>query len=273
MSDQYRFDVDGDARLVVALQSGDVEVYPSQDGGIEVALSGRTTGVNVDQAGNTVSITSEKKASFFTAQSVRVSVGVPLGCDLELSGASLEFVSRQQLGAVKARTASGDIRLTDVRDLIVKTASGDVRFERVDGSCEVTAASGDLIGDIVVGDLRASLASGDARIGRVGGDVSIKSASGDAQIDRAEGDDVSIRTMSGDITIGLPTGIRLDFDLDALSGEVHLPPPAPPPQPAPPDPGSEERDRETEVASEGRRRLVRVYAKTVSGDIHIERAV
>lgn len=273
MSDRYQFDVDGPARLVISLQSGDIEVYPSPDGGIEASLTGKTAGVTVEQAGNTVSITSEKKTSFFTASSVRVTVGVPAGCDLEVSGASLDLVARQRLGAVKARTASGDIRLADIDELVVKTASGDVRFDTVHGHCEVTAASGDLIGDAVTGDLKASLASGDVRIGRVDGDISVKSASGDAQIDRAQGDDIAIRSMSGDITIGLPSGIRLDFDLDALSGDINLPPPAPPAPPRPPGPGSEFEDGPAEPTSERHRRLVRVYAKTVSGDINIERAV
>ena len=58
---------------------------------------------------------------------------------------------RQHLGAVKARTASGDIRLADTDELIVKTASGEVRFDSVHGHCEVSAASGDLIGDAVDG--------------------------------------------------------------------------------------------------------------------------
>jgi hypothetical protein len=268
VTDRYEFDIDGHARLVISLQSGDIEVYPSPNGGIEVSLSGKTAGVMVDQAGNTVSITSEKKSTFFTTPSVRVMVGVPPRCDLEVSGASLDLVSRQKLGAVKARTASGDIRLADTDELIVKTASGEIRFDTVHGHCEVTAASGDLIGDAVDGDLKASLASGDVRVRRVRGDVSIKSASGDAEIDRAEGHDIAVRSMSGDITIGLPPGIRLDFDLDALSGDVNLPPPT-----SPQPPGSEFTDQSVEAVPEVRKRLVRVYAKTVSGDINIERAV
>ena len=173
-------------------------------------------------------------------------------------------MSRQRLGVVKVRTASGDIRLADTDELVVKTASGEVRFDTVHGHCEVAAASGDLIGDAVTGDLKASLASGDVRIGRVDGDVSVKSASGDAQIDRVEGDDISVKSMSGDITIGLPTGIKLDFDLDALSGDINLPPPA--------EQSSDSGHQDHETHGH-RRRLVRVYAKTVSGDINIERAV
>lgn len=266
MSDRYQFDISGDARLAIALQSGDVEIYGTETG-IEVSLNGKTGGVTVEQSGNTVSITSERKSSFFSAPSIRAAVGVPVGCDLDFSGASLDVVSRQRLGVVKARTASGDIRFAQVSELDVKTASGEIRFEVVEGLCEVTAASGDLVGDVVKGDLRANLASGDTRIGRVEGDVTVKSASGDAHFDRVDGDEIAVRSMSGDIVIGLPSGIRLDFDLDALSGDVHLPSPTATP---PPTSGSDQEDPDV---SDAHKRMVRVYARTVSGDIKIERAV
>ena len=51
MTDRYEFDIDGHARLVISLQSGDIEVYPSPNDGIEVSLSGKTAGVTVEQAG------------------------------------------------------------------------------------------------------------------------------------------------------------------------------------------------------------------------------
>jgi DUF4097 and DUF4098 domain-containing protein YvlB len=196
---------------------------------------------------------------------------------LELAGASLDLIARVPLGEVRARSASGDIRLTAVDQLQVKTASGDVRFESIIGDCDVIAASGDVVGDVIDGEFRASVASGDIRIGRVGRDVVIKSASGDTQLDRAEGEDISVRSMSGDIVIGLPTGIRLDFDLDALSGNVRMPPPLPPIPTVPPAPpvshtDGTDRDLRSKATVDRDRRLVRVYAKTVSGDITIERA-
>jgi len=62
--------------------------------------------------------------------------------------------------------------------------------------------------------------------------------------------------VSGDITIGLPSGIRVDPDLATFSGKTRLPRPRP----------------ESSAPSEVPRRLVRVAVKTVSGDITIERA-
>ena len=278
MSDEFQFDVDEPARVVIAMPSGDVEVYESTNG-VEVELSGKTDGITVSQSGNTVSIAADKRGTFFTSATTRAAVGVPAGTDLELSGASLDLISRVPLGEVRAKSASGDIRFTTAASLQVKTASGDLRFEAITGDCEITAASGDVVGDVIDGELRANVASGDIRIGRVGRDVVIKSASGDTQLDRADGDDISIRSMSGDIMIGLPAGIRLDFDLDALSGNVNMPPPAAPVPPAPPVPPGVSRsetqhERLSDVKVDGdRRRLVRVYAKTVSGDISIQRAV
>ena len=278
MSDRYQFDVDAPARVVIAMPSGDVEIYESNNG-VEVELSGKTDGITVSQAGNTVSIAADKRTTFFTSATTRAAIGVPAGTDLELSGASLDLISRAPLGDVRARSASGDIRFTTAAGLQVKTASGDLRFEAVSGDCEITAASGDVIGDVIDGELRANVASGDIRVGRVGRDVVIKSASGDTQLDRADGDYISIRSMSGDIVIGLPAGIRLDFDLDAPSGNVNMPRPAAPAPPAPPGrPGASRAEGQGEPRSDvrlddDRRRLVRVYAKTVSGDINIQRAV
>lgn len=267
MSDQYHFDVDGPARVSISMSSGDVEIFESSDG-IDVELSGRTDGITVSQAGNTISISLDKRVTFFASSTTRAAIGVPPGTDVELAGASLDMIARVPLGEVRARSASGDIRLVTADHLHVKTASGDLRFESIAGDCEVTAASGDVVGDNVDGELRASLASGDIRLGRVGRDVVVKSASGDTQVDRADGDDISVRSMSGDILIGLPSGIRLDFELDALSGNVSMPPPLPPRPPSPPPaPGAAPESPEPD-----QRRFVRVYAKTVSGDISITRA-
>lgn len=262
MNDSYSFEVGSDCRLIISVCSADVDVYPT-DGAIVVSMSGKTEEITVSQAGNSVSVISDKRTSFFSSPSVRISAGVPPGCDLEISGASVDVVARQRLGSVNAKTASGSLRMGDVGMLHVKSASGDVRFESVEGDCDCSVASGDVVGEVVTGDLRASLASGNVRIGRVGGSVRVKSVSGDTQIDRVDGNDVTVKSMSGDIRIGLPGGRRVDFELDALSGDIVMPKPPSPPDPMQPTepPGSP--DSRTHVYFQ---------AKTVSGDITLERA-
>ena len=66
------------------------------------------------------------------------------------------------------------------------------------------------------------------------------------------GASVEIRTVSGDVRLGLPTGIRVEPEITTMSGKVSLPSPA-------------------EPTASGERRAVKVRLRTVSGDIRIER--
>jgi DUF4097 and DUF4098 domain-containing protein YvlB len=150
-------------------------------------------------------------------------------------GASLDVGARGPLGSLRVRTASGDVEAEDVVRLEASTASGDLRVALVR-----TVLSG-------------SVASGDLRIERVGGDVDFGSASGDVSIGRCDGSSIAIRSLSGDVRIGLPSGIRVDPEISTLSGRVVLP------KPSGPD------------GAAGERRPVRLRLKTVSGDIRVER--
>ena len=62
-----------------------------------------------------------------------------------------------------------------------------------------------------------------------------------------------MKTVSGDITVGLPSGIRVDADINTLSGRTRLP------DPAAGDPAAP-------------RRPVRLRLRSVSGNIRVERA-
>ena len=73
-------------------------------------------------------------------------------------------------------------------------------------------------------------------------------------IRRCLGNDIAIKTISGDVTVGLPSGIRVHPDIATLSGRTTLPAPG---AVAPVDAGS--------------RREVRLRLRTVSGDIRVER--
>jgi hypothetical protein len=61
-----------------------------------------------------------------------------------------------------------------------------------------------------------------------------------------------VKSISGDVIVGLPPGIRVEPDITTLSGRTQLPTPVP-------STGTEPR------------RVVRVGLKTVSGDITIRR--
>ena len=83
--------------------------------------------------------------------------------------------------------------------------------------------------------------------------MNVRSTSGSTRIGHCDGSEISVRSISGDVRMGLPSGIRVEADISTVSGKASMP------EPAAPTPGE--------------RRPVRVKLKTVSGDIRITRSV
>lgn len=250
MSDHHRFEVDGDARLVVGVPSGRMDLHGTE-GEIEIEITGNTEGIEVAESGNTVTV-SAQRGSGVSFGSVRLRVGVPEGCDLELSGASLDVFAEVDLGRVRGRTASGDLSLRDLSSLSIRSASGDLRFETVAGDADITMASGDVFGAEIGGSLTAAVASGDIRVDSVRGDVDAKSASGDVWLARVTGREVRVKSMSGTVAVGVVRGTRVRLDISTLSGDIHRPT------------GSSDGTEPT--------RSMDLTVKTVSGDIRLTRA-
>ena len=186
-------------------------------------------------------------------RSARLAVDVPVGSDVNIKGASLDVAARGALGALRVRSASGDVRADDVVRADVTLASGDARIEVVRDAADFRATSGDITLGRVGGRLSASLSSGDVRVDELAGDGDIETASGDVVVRRYTGASVGVRSVSGDVRVGLPSGIRVQPEISTLSGKVHLPEPA-------------------RAASTEERRAVKLRLRTVSGDIRIERA-
>jgi DUF4097 and DUF4098 domain-containing protein YvlB len=246
------FSVGPTAGLSIKIQSGRVDVIEGRPGviGLEVTTKD-VDAVELHQSGDTVYVT-DNRSGWVVRGSIRIVASVPPGSDLEVSSASADIHVEVDLREVICRTASGDVSFRSADSIEVKTASGTVRGERVDGDVRVNSASGDIMIDQIGGRLTAALASGDVRADKVSGDLRANSASGDVRIDRFLGDEVTIKSVSGDLVIGFPKGITLDAEVNTLSGSVHLP-----------DKSSSDSE------SSGPRRRVRLNAKTVSGDIRI----
>jgi DUF4097 and DUF4098 domain-containing protein YvlB len=247
------FTVGSVGALNIKIQSGRVDVTEGRPGVISLEIDARDPDtVDIHQSGDTVYV-SDNRNSWMVRGSVRIRAAVPPGADLEVGSASAPVYVESELSSLVCRTASGDISFRTAETVEVKTASGSVRGEAVEGDVRVNSASGDIYIERVGGRLTAALASGDVRTDEVGGDLRANSASGDVRIERFRGDDVTIKSVSGDLVIGFPEGITLDAEVNTLSGDVRMPSPS---------------DRRTGETG-GERRRVRLNAKTVSGDIRI----
>jgi DUF4097 and DUF4098 domain-containing protein YvlB len=185
-------------------------------------------------------------------------VTCPHGADLDIQTKSADIDARGTYGSADVKTASGEVVLQEARgDVRVKTASGDVRAETVGGKLDVNSASGDVHIDSVAGETSAQIVSGDVYIREAGDSVSANTVSGDQRFETVSKGRMNLRAVSGDISVGIRQGSRLFVDANTLSGstssELEL-------SDAPGQKG------------DGDAPLVELFAKTVSGDVRIERA-
>ncbi len=251
MSDSHTFETGERPRIEFRVQSGRIDCTEAPGSAISVDVSGRAAdNIRVEEEAGTI-VVSEERSGWIRGGSVRIRASLPPGTAVELAGASTDLHVDVEVGELVVKTASGDVGFGTARTLELKTASGDARGERVEEDARVGSASGDLYLGSVGGSLTASLASGDVRVGSISGDLRIRSASGDVHIERYVGSDVGLKSVSGGLSIGFPSGIRLDANVSTLSGDVHLP------------------EKRADAGGEDRRK-VRLEAKTVSGDVRID---
>lgn len=240
--------------LDLRVPSGSVEVRNGAAGQVDLSLdSSSADEFEVSAVGDMIVVHHPSRWTM-RGRSCRLVLTVPAGSDVAVDAASAEVRLTGTFGAVRVRTASGDITLGDVLRLDASTASGDISVGSVVGDARVTAISGDCAAQTVGGRLEATLTSGDLRVERCNGDVEVASTSGSARINHCGGSEIALRSMSGDLRVGLPTGIRVAADLSTISGTARLPEPA--------GAGS----------TPDQRREVRLRLKTVSGDLRVERS-
>jgi DUF4097 and DUF4098 domain-containing protein YvlB len=283
------FETVGAVRLVVVNEVGSVSIAAHDDTTTMVSLSAESPAAeelveqsviecNPSGAGEVVVVKVPHRhgAKFMRRNGVEVWVRVPLGSDVEVVTASADMDLTGSLGVLSLKTASGDIDADgSASEVTAATASGDVVLGNVDGDVRMKSASGDLRASAVAGRLNAVTASGDIEVGAVGGDrLDVRCTSGDIRLGHVMGDasivavsgDVrvisygegrmQVRSISGDLAIGIAPGVNLALDAESMSGQVR----------------SEIPLSDRPVTNVGVPE-VRVAARSVSGDVVVERAL
>ena len=188
---------------------------------------------------------------------MRLRITCPKGASIDARTKSADLRAAGEYGSVDFKTAAGDVALDSTSDAFVKSASGDVHIDTVGGTLDVKTVSGDVHVGSVARGTKVQAVSGDVHILENNGSVSASTVSGDQRYQAVLQGRVELRAVSGDIAVGIRRGSRVFIDANTVSGstssEFEL---SDAPQ-APPDPDAP---------------LVEVFAKTVSGDVRIERA-
>jgi DUF4097 and DUF4098 domain-containing protein YvlB len=259
------FQTPGPTALAVRIPAGQISIEAREGDRTEVRLqvvkgdpeAERDATIELHDRGGRfdVVVESPKRRFNFSREQYAVEIVVPEGTDVESRTGSADTRGRGRFRHVDVATGSGEIEFDEIQgDLKVKGASGDVTAESVGGEASVATASGDVEIGALAGRGRIRSASGDVEIREAANALSIHTASGDQTIGSAASGELTLRSASGDVHVGIRRGSRVFIDARSASGDM----------------GSDLELADDAPAGDGP--LVEVNATTASGDVRIVRA-
>jgi len=237
------FHTPGDAALRIRVPSGRVDIETvegeetrvelSSDPAVEDAATIRARGSEV-----TVEIDEKRMFGFIrTSPDVKIHITCPVRAEVDVKSVSADV------------EVSGVVGPTEI-----KSVSGDVEVERVEGELAVKSVSGDVTVATVTGRTTLQTVSGDVHVDETGDSITAQTVSGDQSFDSVVKGTVTLKSVSGDMQVGIVPGSSLWIDAKSVSGDTTSDLPI---GDAPP---------------EGDGPLIELRATAMSGDIQITRA-
>ncbi|MEU1818988.1 DUF4097 family beta strand repeat-containing protein [Streptomyces roseifaciens] len=169
---------------------------------------------------------------------VDVTVELPTGSHVDVTGAWAQVLGEGRLGEVGVRTSSGDVRLDATGPLTLTASHGSITVERVEGTAEISTSTGSLRVGTVDGPAVLKNSHGTTTVGAAGGDLRVRGANGDIVIARAEASVTAatahgtvrvgeaargilqLETSYGAIEVGIREGAAAWLDVHSASGQV-----------------------------------------------------
>jgi DUF4097 and DUF4098 domain-containing protein YvlB len=119
-------------------------------------------------------------------------------------------------------TASGNITLGRVGgDIRAQSASGDLRCSSVAGAALFSTASGDLEVGAAGSRVDVKATSGNVRLGEISRGARVANVSGNVRVLALGSGTLHVRSVSGDVAVGVVKGVDLHVDVETASGMVH----------------------------------------------------
>jgi len=230
----------GDIRVVTGDGGTTVEVTPTDPSNEKDRRAADDTVVSCSD-GRLQVVGPRNRTGVFNKRygSVRVSVLLATGSELDADTGLGTITVDGALGACRAKTSAGDVQVQDAStadlrtgmglvaardiagDAFVRTGSGAVRIDRIGGRAEVKNSNGDTRIGESVGPLRVKSANGNIAVERARDDVVATTANGNLSIGSAWGGAVQLKTSLGRIDVGIPSGTAALLDLSTTFGVVH----------------------------------------------------
>ncbi|MCX5341751.1 DUF4097 family beta strand repeat-containing protein [Streptomyces atratus] len=169
---------------------------------------------------------------------VDVTVELPTGSRVDMTGAWAQVLGEGRLGEVHVKTSSGDVRLDTTGPLQLTASHGSITVDRIEGPAEITTSSGSLRVGTVDGTAVLKNSHGATTVGAATGDLRVSGANGDISIERAESSvaattahgtlrvaevacgTVQLETSYGAIEVGIREGTAAWLDVSSGRGQV-----------------------------------------------------
>lgn len=184
----------------------------------------RNFSVMHEVSGTTLRVWVEKDSGAIIHGSGTLFFRVPAQTEVTVETASGDVrVNSLSTGNLQARSASGDIQLSDCQTpLIAASLSGDITLRRARGEVDLTSASGDIEMSDVEGAMEAKSISGNIKGTGIllTADSLFKTVSGDIDVDLKNAlNDLryNLSTVSGGLTVG---GVRASRGLAMGTGSL-----------------------------------------------------
>ncbi|MBB4980319.1 MULTISPECIES: DUF4097 family beta strand repeat-containing protein [Streptomyces] len=213
-----------------------VEVRPrSPKKDLDVRAADQT---EVTYAGGVLTITTPKANLLGRGGTVDVTVELPTGSRIDMTGTGSSLIGEGRFGEVRVKTSAGDVRLDTTGPLHLTASHGQTTVERVEGRAEITSSSGNLrVGHVdglavlknshgattvgtVTGELRVSGANGSIDIAHAESSATVTATNGTLRIAEVSRGEVQLETSNGSIEIGIRSGTAAWLDVNSNRGHV-----------------------------------------------------
>ncbi|MDT0317050.1 DUF4097 family beta strand repeat-containing protein [Streptomyces millisiae] len=150
---------------------------------------------------------------------VDVTVELPTGSHVDMTGAWAQVLGEGRLGEVHVKTSSGDARFDTTGPLRLTASHGSITVDRVQGMAEITTSSGSMRVGLVDGPAVLKNSHGTTTVGAAIGELRVRGANGDINIERAESS-VAATTAHG--TLRVIDVVRGTIDLETSYGAIEI---------------------------------------------------
>ncbi|MEU1473225.1 DUF4097 family beta strand repeat-containing protein [Streptomyces sp. NPDC005761] len=150
---------------------------------------------------------------------VDVTVELPTGSHIDMTGAWAQVLGEGRLGEVRVKTSSGDVRLDTTGPLHLTASHGSITVDHVEGKAEITTSSGSMRVGLVDGPAVLKNSHGTTTVGAATGELRVSGSNGDIDITRAE-DSVTATTAHG--TLRVAEVVRGTVQLETSYGAIEV---------------------------------------------------